>query len=233
MKLAIMQPYLFPYIGYFQLIKSVDQFVIYDNIQYTKKGWVNRNRILLNGKDQYLTFPLAKGSDFLMINQRNLSNDWIKERRKVLNKLQEAYKKAPYFNEIYPLIEQCVLFEQSNLFNYIYNSLHKISDYLEIKCQFIVSSSIPIDHHLRGSDKVIAINQFFSSSEYINAIGGTHLYDKMNFEHFGLKLIFLKSKKIEYRQFNANFIPNLSIIDVLMFCGKDKVKYFLNQYELM
>ena len=84
MKLAIMQPYFFPYIGYFQLIKSVDEFVIYDNIQYTKKGWINRNRILVNGTDYLISLPLKKDSDYLNVVDRQLAESWEKDRTKLL-----------------------------------------------------------------------------------------------------------------------------------------------------
>ncbi len=83
MKLAIMQPYFFPYIGYFQLINTVDEFVVYDNIEFTKKGWINRNRILVNGKDEYITLPIKKDSDFLHVKDRFLAETWSKDSAKM------------------------------------------------------------------------------------------------------------------------------------------------------
>ena len=121
MKAGIMQPYLFPYIGYFQLMNAVDEFVLYDNIEYTKKGWINRNRILVNGKDTYIGLPLKKDSDFLTIVERNLAENWPAERKKILNKISSSYKKAPQFGKVYPVIESAFMFEDFNLFNFIYH----------------------------------------------------------------------------------------------------------------
>ncbi len=116
-----MQPYFFPYIGYFQLIANSDVFVIYDEIKYTKKGWINRNRFLSNGTATYFTLPLKKDSDFLFVSDRFLSLDWEKEKQKLLNKIREAYSKAPYFAETFSLFEKCLLFENTNLFAFIFN----------------------------------------------------------------------------------------------------------------
>src|SRR5690606_18130129 len=122
MRLAIMQPYFCPYIGYFQLMNAVDKFVVYDNIQYTKKGWINRNRILMNGKDQLFSLPVKKDSDYLNINQRFLSDDFDGEKKKLLNKFKGAYNKAPYFKEIFPLLQEIINDDSNNLFDYIYHS---------------------------------------------------------------------------------------------------------------
>src|SRR6188768_4511537 len=111
MSIAIMQPYLFPYIGYFQLMAAVDEFVVYDNIEFTKKGWINRNRILVNGKDTFITLPLKKGSDYLNVNDRYLADSWLTDRTKLMNKVTEAYRKAPQFNLAYPVIKKCIFFE--------------------------------------------------------------------------------------------------------------------------
>ena len=142
MKLAIMQPYFMPYVGYFQLINSVDQFIIYDNIQYTKKGWINRNRILVNGKDQLITLPLKKDSDYLNVMERELSIFWDKDKNKMLNIIKSSYNKAPYFQEAFELISKCLNNPEVNLFRFIYDSIVLINSYLEIKTPIIISSSI-------------------------------------------------------------------------------------------
>src|ERR1700722_4154503 len=153
MKLAIMQPYFFPYIGYFQLMNAVDEFVIYDNIEFSKKGWINRNRILVNGKDAYITLPLKKDSDYLDVKDRFLAETWPLDRKKMLNRISESYKKAANFDSVYPLIEKCIFFEESNLFKFILNSLILIKDYLNISTSFVISSTIPIDHNLKAEQK--------------------------------------------------------------------------------
>ncbi len=233
MKLAIMQPYFFPYIGYFQLINSVDVFVIYDNIQFTKKGWINRNRILVNQKDDYFTIPLKKDSDYLNINQRILSENWHADRKKILNKIKDSYRKSPFFEEVYPLFEKCLNNEESNLFDFVYFSLKETMNFLSINTKIIVSSSIQIDHKLKSEEKVLAICKELTASDYINPIGGIELYSKEQFELNNIKLHFQKSNQINYVQYNNEFIPWLSIIDVLMFNSKEAIKVYLNDYKLI
>jgi len=229
MKIAIMQPYFFPYIGYFQLLNAVDEFIIYDNIQFTKKGWINRNRILVNGKDEYITLPLKKDSDYLDIGERCLSNEWNIEKKKMLNRITESYRKAPYFETIYQIIEKIVTFEDLQLFNFIVNSLNQIKNYLEITTPLLVSSSLPIHHQLKSTQKVIALCKNRNAKIYINPIGGTELYNKSDFENEGLELKFLKANNIVYPQFKNEFVPYLSIIDVMMFISKDEIKSHLNK----
>jgi hypothetical protein len=233
MKIAIMQPYLFPYIGYFQLINAVNQFVIYDNIEFTKKGWINRNRILVNGKDDYFTLPLKKDSDFLHVNQRKVAESYSKDRAKIIGRIAELYKKAPQYNEVFPLIESIFSTNEENLFDFIFYSLKKISHYLEIKTEFIVSSSIAINHSLKSQDKVVAICKELRATTYINPIGGTELYSKDTFNKNDLQLNFIKSNTIKYQQFDNEFVPWLSIIDVLLFNPKEKVQEYLNHYTIL
>ena len=228
-----MQPYLFPYIGYFQLINSVDEFVIYDNIQYTKKGWINRNRILVDNKDQLLTIPLQKDSDYLNIIDRKIAGSWVEDRKKLVNVLKSSYSKAPYFKEAFELIQECLLCDKNNLFEFILNSLNKINLYLEINTPIILSSTINIDHNLKSQNKVLSICEAQKATTYVNAIGGTELYNKEIFKLKNINLNFIKSEKIEYNQFNGNFISWLSIIDVMMFNSKDKLKEYLNSYTLI
>ncbi len=230
MKLGIMQPYFLPYIGYFQLLNAVDKYVIYDNIQFTKKGWINRNRILQNGKDTLITIPVEKDSDYLNICQRSVSSGF--DRKKLLNQIKESYRKAPYFNEIMPLIEEIVNYNDNNLFNYIYHSIVKICDYLKIDTEFIISSTIDIDHSLKGQEKVIAICKALSATEYYNAIGGQELYSIIDFEKENIKLNFVSSNLVEYKQFSNEFVPWLSILDVMMFNSTEEISSMLNDYKL-
>lgn len=233
-KVAIMQPYFFPYIGYFQLINSVDEFIIYDNIQYTKKGWINRNRILCNNKDRMISLPLKKDSDFLNVVDRKLSDTWISERKKLINLINELYKKSPFFDKVFPLIQQILLFEETNLFKFIYNSLVLINEYLDIKTKITISSSLDIDHkNLKSQDKVLALCKKTKADIYINAIGGQELYNKDYFLQHNIILNFIKSELISYKQFDNEFVSWLSIIDVLMFNSKEQIKKYLNCYKLI
>jgi len=233
MKVAIMQPYLFPYIGYFQLMNAVDEFIIYDNIQFTKKGWINRNRILVNGVDAYITLPLKKDSDYLNIKDRFLSDEWPNERKKTLNRITESYRKAPQFNFVYPIIESILMYEERNLFSFIFNSIKEINQYLDIKTPLIISSSIPINHDLKAENKVIELCKARKATTYINPIGGVELYSKEDFKNEGLELQFLKANNITYPQFKNDFVPFLSIIDVMMFNPKEAVtEYITSAYSM-
>ena len=202
-----MQPYFFPYIGYFQLMNAVDKFVLYDNIQFTKKGWINRNRYLQNGSDVLFTIPLKKDSDYLNIDKRFLSDDSLNARKKILRRIEQNYKKATNYSLIFPLIEKYFLLEESNLFKFVLFSINEVIKLLDIKTKIIISSSIEIDHTLKGQDKVIAICKEIGCNNYINAIGGKKLYNTQSFAKENIKLDFLKSKNLVYPQFNNGFIP--------------------------
>ena len=233
MKLAIMQPYFFPYIGYFQLINSVDKFIIYDNIQYTKKGWINRNRILVNKKDQLITLPVKKDSDYLNIVERELSESWGKDKNKMLNVIKSSYNKAPYFQETFELISKYLNDSEVNLFKFIYNGIILINDYLEIKTPIVISSTIDVNHALKSQDKVLSLCKEQNADIYINSIGGVELYDKEIFKQNNIELNFIKSNPIKYKQLNNEFVSWLSIIDIMMFNSKEQVKEYLNSYTLI
>jgi hypothetical protein len=233
MIVGIMQPYFMPYIGYFQLINSVDEFVIYDNIQYTKKGFINRNRILSNGTDQLFSLSLKKDSDYLNVVERELSGLWEKDKNKILNTIKSSYSKAPYFEESFDLISKCLNNSEVNLFRFIYDSIVLVNEYLDIKTKVIISSTIDIDHTLKSQDKVLAICKERNATQYINSIGGVELYNKEIFKQNNIELNFIKSNLIQYKQFNNEFIPWLSIIDVLMFNSKEEINKYLNEYTLI
>jgi hypothetical protein len=232
-KTAIMQPYFLPYIGYWQLIQSVDKFVVYDNIEFTKKGWFNRNRILDGDHDRLFTIPIKKDSDFLSVSERYLSNDSQSEIARTLRIIQNTYRKAPYYSVAYPVIEACFMGADKNLFAYIYNSIKIICDYLEMDTTITLSSDVAIDHTLKAEQKVLAICKATHADAYINAIGGVELYNKQEFKSNGVELQFIKSNNIEYKQFGSPFVPWLSIIDVIMFNDKGTVKKMLEEYELV
>lgn len=232
MIIGIMQPYFWPYLGYFQLICAVDQFVIYDNIEYTKKGWINRNRYLCNGKDKYFTIPLKRDSDFLDIERRYVSDDF--DREKLKKQIEMAYKKSPNFQSIFPLFCDCIEYRGENLFDFIYYSIKKINSFLDINTDIIVSSTLGIGHEVKGKDKVLAICKKLGATEYINAIGGQTLYDKQEFKQNDISLSFIQmNPNIEYQQFDNQFIPMLSILDVLMFNSVENVKRMLQEYTLI
>lgn len=232
MKLAIMQPYFLPYIGYFQLIAAADCFVVYDNIKYTKKGWINRNRMLLNGADVMFSLPLKKASDSLDVVERELAEGF--DPRDLLAQWRGAYAKAPYFAETLPLLEKIISNPERNLFRFILASLIETCRHLGITTEIKISSTIPIDHTLRAEEKVLALCEALGADTYINPMGGVELYSKETFAAHGINLKFLKPQPLDYPQFGAPFVPWLSILDVLMFNGRHIVAGWVDrQYEFV
>lgn len=232
MKLGIMQPYFFPYIGYFQLLAAVDLFVIYDNIKYTKKGWINRNRFLQNGRDAVFTLPLKSDSDFLDVVDRRIAESF--DARALLAQLSQAYRKAPFFEPVYALISTVLANPERNLFEFLRQSIEEVCRHLKIDTRIVRSSEVQIAPSLKGQEKVLAICQKAGASEYINPIGGQELYSLEAFAARGVALRFLKPTAIEYFQFGQPFVPWLSIIDVMMFNSPEEIREFLERgYELL
>ena len=232
MEIAIMQPYFLPYIGYWQLMNSVDKFVVYDNIEFTKDSWIRRNRILLHGEDHLFTIPVKNDSDYLNINERYLGANYKRQKKKILNKIKMSYSRSPYFEDVFEMIKRCFEYDNNNLFEFVFNSIKEVKEYLEIDTQLIVSSKIKMDHSLNGEERVIETCKQLNADIYRNPIGGLKLYKKNNFNREGIELEFLESKDTEYNQFIDEFIPKLSIIDVLMFNSKEKVKNLLDEYNI-
>lgn len=227
-----MQPYFFPYAGYFQLIAAVDVFVVYDNIQYTKRGWINRNRILRDGAAAVFSLPLKKASDYLDVRERELAAEF--RRDKLLNQIRGAYRLAPFFEPTYALVEEIVGHPQNNLFRFLHHSICKLCTHLKLPAAIRVSSEIAIDHGLRSQDKVIALCRALGAAMYVNSMGGMELYSPDAFKAQGIDLKFIRSKPFEYAQFKPGFTPSLSIIDMLMFNSIDAARaHVLGGYELI
>ena len=232
MRVAVMQPYFLPYAGYYQLISSVDIFVVYDNIKYTKKGWINRNRFLQNGTDALFTLPLKNDSDSLDICDRELTDGFEKD--KFLRKFEGSYRSAKYFEQTFGLLSRIVQFEEKNLFKFILNSLEETCRYLGISTKIMVSSSIDINHQLQAQDKVLALCTALGAKKYVNAIGGVELYSREKFRDRGIELCFIRPQIRDYLQFSNAYIPSLSIIDMMMFLAIDDVVNCVNfDYEMI
>jgi hypothetical protein len=232
MKTAIMQPYFLPYIGYFQLIKAVDLFVVFDDVNYIKKGWINRNAILINGNSFLFTIPLKNVSQNKQINQILIDDDesWKKN---LMKTIEQSYKKAPFFSDVIPLVKQIVFYAENNLAQFIYFSILKICDYLHMNTKIILSSSIEKNNELKGQDKIIEICKILGAKNYINAIGGVELYDKERFLTSSIELNFINTNPITYKQFNNNFVSWLSIVDVLMFNSVEETNKLIEQYKFI
>jgi hypothetical protein len=231
MKLAIMQPYFLPYIGYFQLIAAVDLFVVYDRIKYTKKGWINRNRMLVNGSDTMFSLPLKRDSDALDVVDRAIAAEFHPD--KLCQQIRGAYRGAPCFDATFPLIEKILRHPETNLFRFIHHSLTTLCRHLGIGTEIRISSTIPIADGLKSQDKVLALCKAVHASTYINPIGGTELYGSAAFLQNGVALMFLRPMPLTYAQFDHAFVPWLSILDVLMFNPLDVVRQHLTtKFEL-
>ncbi len=232
MKVAIMQPYFFPYIGYFQLINTVDKFIIYDDVNFINKGWINRNNVLVNGNSKLITIPLKDASQNKLINEVFVLNNQ-KETNKILKTIELSYKKAPFFDTVYSIIQLCIHTDADSIAGYNLKILKEICMYLNISTVFVNTSTVYNNSHLKSQDRILDICLQENANIYVNPIGGINLYSREIFEDKNIHLYFIKPKSIVYPQFKNLFIPWLSIIDVLMFNSKEEVIELLNQYELI
>ncbi|RUM44162.1 MAG: hypothetical protein DSY46_06265 [Hydrogenimonas sp.] len=223
------QPYLFPYIGYWQLMNLADVYVISDSMQYIKKGFVNRNYLLVDGKRHRFSLEVMGVKSKSSIDEVEVGHN----AKKILNTIFHAYKKAPYFTTTYPLIEEILLYQEKSLAKFLGHSIQRIAYALEITPKFIYLSDLQGKTELCGQAKTIDICQRLQANHYINAIGGESLYDKRDFEEVSIQLNFLKSDEIRYQQFQNSPIPNLSIIDIMMFNSKDEIGRMLQKYVLL
>jgi hypothetical protein len=233
MKLALMQPYFFPYLGYYQLIAAVDVFVVYDDVQYIKNGWINRNRILVNQAASWITMPVERGHLRDNINQRAFIN-YLQSSQNILNQLHAAYRKAPFHDETRDLVQSILEIEEDNVAMTLRLHLEQISRHLGISTQFLDSSTLnKQDHGLNGPNRVMEICRTTNASEYYNSIGGIPLYDPTAFSQSNIALHFVQPRPQIYLQYNNSFVSNLSIIDVLMFNGIEKTGIMLREYDLV
>ena len=232
MKIGIMQPYFMPYIGYWQRIKAVDIHVLYDDVQYIKGGWINRNRIILQNQVHNINVPLIGASPNKRINEVLVDNRGLLQ-NKLLKTLEQAYRKAEFFNEAMSVLEPIITSEECNLAKYLANEIREICRYLGIKTKLLCSSELNKDNSLKGQAKVIEICRLLQGKEYINASSGEHLYSREDFKNSGLCLKFIKDQStVHYPQSVKSFIPSMSIIDVMMNCSTEKITELLDDYIL-
>lgn len=228
MKLAIMQPYFFPYIEYFQLINSVDKFIFYDDVNFIKNGWINRNRILINGLPAYLTLCLKAVSSSKLIKETRIFDN----RPKLQKTIEITYKRAPFFPQVMPLINNCLNVESDYICDIAIESIKKVCSYLGVHKTFVRSSTeYSASRCLKKAERLKEICRINGAVAYHNSPGGVVLYTKPEFKEAGLDLRFINSRPIVYRQFKDAFVPRLSIIDVLMFNSVAAVKGFMADYE--
>ncbi len=228
-----MQPYLFPYIGYFQLIGACDNFVVHDDVQYIRQGWINRNHIILHKQKSLFVFSVQHDDYSKKINERFYADTFTDQARKFLRNIVQSYSKAPYFAETWSLISDILGNAERNVAKFNTWSIRRICQYLGIETEILVASEGKFDKTLTGQDRVIAINQSLGSTHYINPIGGQELYSRERFEENGMQISFLKPRLIPYKQLVTDFLPSLSIIDVLMNCSRENILQMLEDYDLL
>lgn len=230
--IGIMQPYIFPYIGYFQLINAVDTFIVYDDVAFINKGWINRNNLLVGGKASMFTIPLIGASQNRLIREIEIDNlpNWSK---KFLKTIEQSYKKAPFYQEGLAIVEQVFSSHPNNIAELATTSLKATCQYLNINTKIVESSIVYNNQDLKAQGRILDICLQEKAAHYINPIGGMAIYDKQLFADNKILLNFIKSKPVLYKQFNQEFIPWLSMIDILMFCSVDEINEHLNNFELV
>lgn len=218
-----MQPYFFPYIGYFQLLSAVDRFVFYDDVNYIKSGWVNRNKLFLSGAVRYITVPLTAASSFEKINKTKTHSEkeWVE---KMLSSIKQSYGKAPYYKDVSGIVEKVLKSDDGYISTLAKNSITYVAEYLQLDCDFNESSALYDNEEIKGSDRVLDICRMEKAVEYWNLPGGKDLYSHDEFEANGVKLKFVEVSIEPYKQECPDFQSGLSIIDVMMFNDRETVK---------
>lgn len=231
-RLAVMQPYLLPYIGYFQLMAAVDRFVIFDDVNYIQRGWINRNCILLDGKAHRFTLPLRDASQNRPICEIERVDDpaWA---QRLLRTLHQAYARAPQYKTVIPLLERVLSHPALQLADYLRHSLELVHAYLGLDCELVSSSSIYGNAALKGQERILDICRQEGAAVYVNAIGGAAIYAAEEFDARGISLRFLRPHLTRYPQWGAPHLPWLSIVDVLMFNSQAELRVLLTEADLL
>lgn len=224
-----MQPYFFPYVGYYQLVYEVERFILLDDVNFIKKGFINRNVISNNGREQKFTMPVENISQYRHINEHY----YVGKFEYFLKMIEHSYSKAPYYSSIIPIIKYVLYDVANNVAIKNYKSIACIFEYLDVKKEFSFSSDVIKDNLASGQNKIIKLCQTVGIDRYRNAIGGQLIYQKNVFDKNSIELKFVSSNACEYNQGKGIFLPNLSIIDILMYCSKDEVLNLFKNYRLV
>lgn len=234
MKLAIMQPYLFPYIGYFSLIENTDYFVFFDTPQYMRKGWINRNRILnAKGEAVYFTVPVEKAPRETPINRMKISNNFAWQ-EKIYGQLSVYKKRAPFFKNVTDLVRTVIEQEYQDVAKLAAASVIETCKYLGMDMKYDIFSGMQIpEFTVKEPDEwALGITKAMGYDTYINPPGGKSFFQREKYARNGIQLWFLQQELVEYRQLGNPFVPGLSIIDIMMFCKPDEIKKMMCAYTL-
>jgi WbqC-like protein family len=207
-----MQPYFFPYIGYFQLINNCSEFIIYDDVQYTKKGWINRNKVASGQNVFPITINISKHKEASLIKNILISKEFSRE--KLFRRISGANAGSQYKAEVDGLIREIIMFQTDFLFEYLFHSIKVLSGLLDINTPLKISSEVGDFEHLKGEDKVIQICNQLGAKVYLNPMGGMHLYSKKRFSDHGMSLKGFESKLAPIDMDNSERVT-LSIVNSL------------------
>jgi hypothetical protein len=228
-RVAVLQPYLFPYLGTFQLARQVERFVCFDDVAFIKKGYIHRNAVLLDGAAHAFTVPVKNVSQ----NRHIVEHDYVGEWQPLLALLQRAYAKAPFFEPVFALVQRVLADPELNVARKNALSMAAVFDYLGLPFDHGFSSTHALPPELRASARVRAVCLAEGASTYINPAGGRALYEAADFERDGMALRFCVMRPLQYPQRSASFVPHLSIIDVLMHCPPAAVVELLDACDLV
>lgn len=227
-RLSINQPYFFPYIGFFQLLHACSKFVSLDDANFIKRGWINRNRILINGKPTYLNLQIVDASQNRKICETKIDkySGWKDD---ILKKLRISYSRAPFYTDTFTVVRNTLDTHSDLVSDISFQSILEVCNYLKLRrefgrCQGDVAGS--------GEERIIGICKKENAGSYVNLPGGQELYDREKFRNDGIELLFIEPKLREYRQFGGDFVPGLSIIDVMMFNSPEAILDMISDYGL-
>ena len=233
-RIAIMQPYLFPYIGYWQLIQAVDLYVVADNVHYIKHHWINRNRILGEGNQPHpfgIEISHANGERPISETKRVVSR---KQAEYLCRVLKFYYSKAPYYKEAMEVIKPILMDEEADLTRYLVKQLKEVSRYLGIGTEIILLSDVTERGDCTAPEIIRRVCELLGHSTFTSSINGNKYYDKESFRKMGINLEFLvRDEDICYKQRCDKFVPDLSIIDAMMYCSREELHGMIDRYHFV
>lgn len=236
MTIAVMQPYFFPYLGYYQLVNAVDKFVFFDDVNFINKGWINRNQVLQQNAAMRFTLPLVNASQNRKINEIEIA-DFNRWRKDFLKTIGYNYKKASFFTFTFDWLNEFLFAkEYTHVGELAADSIQKLATLLELKTTFAYSSQLEYKRGdtIDGQEKILDICRITGAQKYINPRNGIDLYNPKIFLEHQIELRFINMDEFVYQQLTPSvFVPNLSMIDVLMFNGAEKTRQLLNKYTLI
>lgn len=230
MTLSANQPYFMPYLAYWQLIDSADLFLIGDDYNYIRHGWIGRNRVLVGGEPAYVGISIKGASPNRLISELEIADVNASQ---ILNILRHNYCKAPFFDETMGLMEDILGFPERNLSAFLTHSIEEVCRHIGITTRIGKTSDFDTYGRLKKEDRIYEYCRLTGADTYINAVGGQELYSYDDFMKHGVRLKFINSRLPEYPQRTESFVPGLSIMDVMMFNSREEITNMLTQYSLI